>query len=131
MKSKMFLSKYEPYIYSILRIVLGFLFLWHGSQKLFKFPHPGYQIPMYQVIIAGPVEFFGGIFTLFGLWTRWAAFICSGEMAFAYWIAHGTHSVLPMVNHGELAVIYCFLFLYIASRGPGKFSIDQMHSGHA
>lgn len=126
MKSKMFLTKYESYIYTILRIVAGFLFFWHGSQKLFNFPRSGYPIPSYQVIIAGPIEFFGGILVLTGLWTRWAAFICSGEMAFAYWYAHGTHSVLPMVNHGELAIIYCFLFLYISSKGPGKFSIDDL-----
>jgi putative oxidoreductase len=128
MKNKMFLTKYEALAYSVLRIVLGFLFLWHGSQKLFGFPPPGYAIPMYQLIIAGPIEFFGGLFTLAGFLTRWTTFICSGEMAFAYWYAHSLHGVLPLVNHGELAVIYCFLFLYVASRGPGNFSIDYLIS---
>ena len=67
----------------------------------------------------------GGILIMIGLWTRWTAFICSGEMAFAYWMGHGTHAVLPIVNMGELAMIYCFLFLFISSKGPGIFSIDH------
>jgi putative oxidoreductase len=125
MSTKAFLSKYEVQIFAILRIVAGFLFLWHGSQKLFSFPHAAYAIPSYQVFAAGPIEFIGGILIMIGLGTRWAAFICSGEMAFAYWIAHGTHALLPLVNNGELAIIYCFLFLYISAKGSGIFSIDH------
>ena len=123
--TKMFRSRYEMQIYSILRIVVGFLFLWHGSQKLFAFPPAGHVIPPYIVFIAGPIEFFGGLLVMIGLWTRWAAFIGSGEMAFAYWTVHSTHAVLPLSNGGELAMIYCFLFLFISARGSGVFSIDH------
>jgi putative oxidoreductase len=125
MKVKMFLSRYEMEVYSALRLIAGFLFLWHGSQKLFAFPHAAYVIPSYIVFIAGPIEFFGGLLVMIGLWTRWAAFICSGEMAFAYWTAHGSHALLPLLNGGELAIIYCFLFLFISTYGSGKFSIDH------
>jgi putative oxidoreductase len=125
MSTKMFISKYEIQIYSILRLVVGFLFLWHGSQKLFAFPPAGQVMPTYIVFIAGPIEFFGGLLVMIGLWTRWAAFICSGEMAFAYWTVHGTHMLLPLLNGGELALIYCFLFLFISAKGSGKFSIDH------
>jgi len=126
MNTKIFISKYELQIYSILRIVAGFLFLWHGSQKLFDFPPAGQAIPPYIVFIAGPIEFFGGFFVMIGLWSRWAAFICSGEMAFAYWKAHAIHALLPFLNGGELAMIYCFLFLFISARGSGVFSIDHL-----
>jgi putative oxidoreductase len=126
MRTDNFISKYETPVYSMLRIVTGFLFLWHGSQKLFSFPPVGHEIPRYIVIIAGPVEFFGGLLVMVGLWTRVAAFICSGEMAYAYWYAHGIHALLPIVNSGELAMIYCFLFLFISTRGAGVFSINQI-----
>jgi putative oxidoreductase len=125
MSTKMFLSRYEAQIYAILRIVVGFLFLWHGSQKLFGFPPSGHGMPSYVVFIAGPIEFFGGLLVMIGLWTPWVAFICSGEMAFAYWAAHGIHALLPVMNFGELAVIYCFLFLFISSKGSGVFSVDH------
>lgn len=125
MKTRNFISKYEVQIYSILRIVAGFLFLWHGSQKLFSFPPAGHEMPHYIVYIAGPIEFFGGLFVMIGFWTRCAAFICCGEMAYAYWFIHATHAVLPMVNGGEMSVLYCFLFLFISARGSGVFSIDS------
>ncbi len=121
----MFLSRYEIQLYSVLRIIAGFLFLWHGSQKLFAFPPAGYVIPSYIVFIAGPIEFFGGFLVMIGLWTRYAAFICSGEMAYAYWAAHSTNALLPLLNRGELAIIYCFLFLFISARGSGVFSFDH------
>jgi putative oxidoreductase len=127
MKTKTFLSTYEPQLYAILRIVTGFLFLWHGSQKLFGFPSAGFVIPLNaQVLIGGTVEFFGGLLVMIGLWTPLAAFISSGEMAFAYWSAHGLHAVLPLMNKGEMAMLYCFLFLFIAARGSGVFSIDYL-----
>jgi putative oxidoreductase len=126
MSTKMFLSKYEQQIYAILRIVTGFLFLWHGSQKLLGFPHSSHPAPPFLEYGAGSIELFGGILVMIGLWTRWAAFISSGTMAYAYWSAHGLHAVLPLLNGGELAFIYCFLFLFIAARGPGVFSIDQL-----
>ena len=125
MNSTMFISKYETQIYAIFRLIAGFLFLWHGSQKLFDFPPAGHEIPSYIILIAGPIEFFGGLLIMIGLWTHWVAFICSGEMAFAYWSVHGTHAILPVMNGGELAIIYCFLFLFIASRGSGVFSLDH------
>ena len=125
MSTKMFISRYETQIYGILRIVAGFLFLWHGSQKLFDFPPTGHVITPYIVFIAGPIEFFGGFLVMIGLWTKWAAFICSGEMAYAYWSIHGTHALLPLPNGGEYALLYCFLFLFISSRGSGIFSIDH------
>ena len=125
MNSTMFISKYETQIYAIFRLIAGFLFLWHGSQKLFDFPPAGHEIPSYIILIAGPIEFFGGLLIMIGLWTHWVAFICSGEMAFAYWSVHSTHTVLPIMNGGELAIIYCFLFLFIASRGSGVFSLDH------
>jgi putative oxidoreductase len=82
------------------------------------------MITPYIVFIAGPIEFFGGLLVMFGLLTRWAAFICSGEMAYAYWFVHSSNSALPLLNGGELAIIYCFLFLFISARGAGKFSVD-------
>ena len=121
----LFISKYEQHAYAALRIVAGFLFLWHGSQKLFHFPPLEVQLPQYIVYVAGTIEFLGGILIMTGLCTRWAAFIASGEMAYAYWSMHGTKALLPLVNHGELAVIYCFLFLFIAVAGAGRFSIDH------
>ena len=125
MNSTMFISKYETQIYAIFRLIAGFLFLWHGSQKLFDFPPAGHEIPSYIILIAGPIEFFGGLLIMIGLWTHWVAFICSGEMAFAYWSVHGTHAILPVMNGGELAIIYCFLFLFIASKGSGMYSLDH------
>ena len=122
----MILSKYETQIYAILRIIAGFLFLWHGSQKLFSFPPAGVDMPLFIVIAAGPIEFIGGLLIMLGLWTRWAAFITSGQMAVAYWMAHGTHALLPVVNQGEMAMLYCFLFLFISAKGSGVFSIDHV-----
>jgi putative oxidoreductase len=126
MSSTIFISRFENQIYAIFRVVAGFLFLWHGSTKLFDFPPSGHDMPTYIVWIAGPVEFIGGLLVMIGLWTPWAAFVCSGQMAYAYWSAHGTDAILPSMNGGELAMIYCFLFLYIASRGSGVFSIDHL-----
>ena len=119
------MSRYEIQVYSILRFVIGFLFLWHGSQKLIALPQAGIVIPHYIVFVAGPIEFFGGLLVMVGFLTRWVAFICSGEMAFAYWIAHGTNVVLPFLNGGELAIVYCFLFLFISTRGSGVLSVDH------
>src|SRR5262245_29526162 len=120
-----FLRPYEPQTYAALRIVSGFLFLWHGMQKLFGFPGelPA-GIPPFVTWIAGPIEFFGGILIMVGLFTRVAAFLASGLMAFAYWMGHGWRALLPVVNQGELAVLYCFVFLYIAARGAGLWSVD-------
>lgn len=127
MKRVLFISKFEPQVYAILRVVTGFLFLWHGFQKFFLYPPlpPGIVIPVYIIVVGGTIEFFGGILVMTGFLTRWAAFICSGEMAFAYWVGHGTHALLPIVNYGEIAMLYCFLFLFISAYGSGIFSIDR------
>ena len=120
-----FMRPYESQTYALFRIVVGFLFLCHGMQKLFGFPGtmpPG--IPPFVIYIGGPIELVGGFLVMIGLFTRWAAFIASGEMAVAYWMAHGPRALLPIVNQGELAVFYCFAFLFIAARGAGIWSVD-------
>jgi putative oxidoreductase len=123
-----FMRPYERQAYALLRIVAGFLFLWHGSQKLFGIPplpeEFAGKIPAFIMYTAGPIEFFGGLLVMVGLFTRWAAFLSSGLMAFAYWMAHGFNALLPIQNQGEPAVIYCFVFLYIAARGGGMWSFD-------
>jgi putative oxidoreductase len=120
-----FMRSYEPQTYALLRIVTGFLFLWHGMQKLFGFPgEVPAGAPPFILYTAGPIELVGGVLVMIGLFTRWAAFICSGTMAFAYWMAHGMNALLPVQNQGELAVIYCFVFLYISARGAGMWSLD-------
>ncbi len=125
-----FMSRYDAQTYAVLRIVMGFLFFWHGSQKLLGFPAGLSEgIPVPVLYIAGPIELIGGALILIGLMTRPTAFLCSGLMAAAYWLAHGTNAVLPIANHGELAVMYCFAFLFIAAHGSGIWSVDAMRSG--
>ena len=122
-----FMRKYEGETYALMRIVAGLLFLWHGAQKLFGFPVPipeGIEVPAFITYIAGPIELVGGVLVMIGLFTRWAAFLCSGLMAFAYWMGHGTKALFPLVNGGELAVLYCFVFLFICARGAGRWSLD-------
>lgn len=109
-----FLDSWSPRALSVLRIITGFLFLWHGSQKLFNFPPSERAIESSAFIIfAGVLEFAGGLLILIGLFTRWTAFVMSGTMAVAYWTAHGLNGkgFLPLVNGGELAALYCFVFL--------------------
>jgi len=122
-----FRSIWGPRLLSILRIVTGLLFLLHGSQKLFGFPIatpqpiPAFSLPWF----AGIIEFFGGVLVAIGLLTRPVAFLLSGEMATAYFMAHAPSSFFPLVNHGELAVFYCFVFLYFAVEGGGVWSVDH------
>jgi putative oxidoreductase len=125
-----FMRPYESQTYALFRIVVGFLFLWHGMQKLFGFPStvPA-GAPALVVYTSGPIELIGGALVMIGLFTRWAAFICSGLMAFAYWMAHGPHALLPIINQGELAVLYCFVFLFISARGGGIWSADAARGG--
>jgi len=120
-----FLSSYDGQGYALMRIVVGFLFLWHGAQKLLGFP-PGMPdgVPAFITYVAGPIELVGGVLVMIGLFTRGAAFLASGLMAAAYWMAHGTKALLPIQNGGEPAVLYCFVFLYIATRGSGIWSVD-------
>ncbi len=124
-----FMKPYEAQTYAAMRIVTGLLFLWHGTSKLLGFPVPAPgEAAAFVIYIAGPIELFGGILVMIGLFTRWAAFLCSGLMAAAYWMAHGLNHLFPLVNHGELAVLYCFVFLFIAARGPGIWSLDAGRS---
>jgi putative oxidoreductase len=121
-----FLAKYEAFAYALLRIVTGFLFIWHGTQKLFGFPAPTREgTPDWITYGAGSIELVGGILVMIGLFTRPAAFVSSGTMAVAYWLAHGLRDPFPLVNAGELAALYCFVFLFIACRGPGIWSLDR------
>ena len=119
-----FLGPYEPQVYALLRMVTGFLFLWHGTQKLFAFPVPPPPVPPFVIAIAGPIELVGGLLVMIGLFAGWAAFLCSGLMAFAYWMVHGPQALLPIQNGGEVAVLFCFVFLYISARGSGIWSVD-------
>lgn len=126
----LFMKPFEPKTYAALRIVSGFLFFWHGMQKLVGFPPSGHgEMPPHITYVAGPIELIGGLLVMIGLFTRWAAFLCSGLMAAAYWMAHGLPggfaSPLPIQNQGELAVIYCFVFLFISARGAGIWSLDK------
>ena len=121
-----FMRNFEGEVYALMRIVAGFLFLWHGAQKLLGFPPlPGeMELPVHILYVGGPIELFGGLFVMIGFFTRWAAFLASGQMAAAYWMAHGTHALLPIQNGGELAALYCFVFLFIAAHGAGRWSVD-------
>lgn len=119
-----FMKPFEPQTYAAFRIVVGLLFLWHGSSKLFGFPQPVPDAPAFVIYVAGGIELVGGVLVMIGLFTTWAAFLCSGLMAAAYWMAHGLQHWHPHVNKGELAVLYCFCFLFIASRGSGIWSVD-------
>ena len=119
------MKRLEAEVYALLRIVTGFLFLWHGMGKLFGFPEPMPEgVPAFIIWVAGPLELFGGILVMIGLFTRPVAFVLSGLMACAYWMAHGFKALLPVVNQGELAVVYCFVFLFISAKGAGIWSLD-------
>jgi len=120
-----FLGRFETRIYAIMRIVVGFLFSCHGAQKLFGVLGGQGRVHEPLMLVAAVIEFAGGILIILGLFTRIAAFIASGEMAFGYFMVHAPRSFFPLVNQGELAVVYCFIFLYIASRGAVKWGIDR------
>lgn len=120
-----FLTPWTDRLYAVFRIVTGLLFAVHGSQKLFGFP--GDRDPAELMTLrglAGVIEFFGGLAVAAGWQTSIAAFIASGTMAVAYFLSHAERGFFPHVNRGELAVLYCFIFLYIAARGSGPWSLD-------
>jgi putative oxidoreductase len=117
------LGRFSPQIYAILRIVAGLLFACHGIQKLFGLMGGTPVVLASQLGLAGVIELVGGLMIATGFFASFAAFIASGEMAYAYFTAHSPRSVWPIANGGELAVLYCFLFLYIASRGSGVWSV--------
>jgi putative oxidoreductase len=124
-----FLKPYQEHTYALLRIITGYMFLWHGTRKLFGFPG-GEPASGYMFWLAGPIELIGGVLVMIGLFTRPLALLSSGFCAAAYWMAHGSFdalpgsAMLPITNGGELAVLYCFVFLYIAARGAGIWSVD-------
>ncbi|WP_339826493.1 DoxX family protein [uncultured Parasphingorhabdus sp.] len=120
-----FLDGYTGHTYALLRIVAGLLFMAHGVHKYFGFPI-AFDFPMSPVIYAaGAIELVAGAMIALGLFTRPAAFIASGMSAAAYWMAHGSTGLFPIANGGELVVLYCFIFLYIAARGAGIWSVDS------
>lgn len=120
-----FLSSWAGNAYFLLRIVFGFLFMCHGLQKVFGMLGGQTQPVGSQFWIGGVIELVCGVLILIGLFTRIAGFIASGEMAVAYFMVHAKQGLLPIVNHGELAVIYCFVALYIACHGAGRLGIDR------
>jgi putative oxidoreductase len=124
-----FFYRWSPVFLSILRIVVGLLFMEHGSQKLFNFPPSAapHEGGLHGLMLVGAwMEFAGGLLIFLGLFTRPVAFLLSGEMAIAYFMVHAKGSPFPILNHGELAVAYCFVFLYMAIAGGGSWSVDAL-----
>jgi putative oxidoreductase len=113
--------------YALMRIVVGFLFLCRGTSVLLEFPIPPPSgVPPIVIYIAGPIELVGGLLVMIGLFTGWAALACSVLMALAYWMVHGTLALFPIQNGGELAALFCFVFLFISSQGSGIWSVDAV-----
>jgi putative oxidoreductase len=117
------MQRFGGQTYALLRIVSGFLFLWHGTSKLFEYPKPS-GAPEWVVYVGGPIELIAGTLIMIGLFTRYAAFIASGMAAVAYFLVHAKQGFFPILNGGELAAMYCFVFLYISAHGAGIWSID-------
>jgi putative oxidoreductase len=109
-----------------MRLVVGLLFACHGAQKLFGALGGQSMVGNPKMLAAGLIEFLGGGLVALGLWAAPAAFVASGEMAVAYFTVHARAGFWPILNHGELAVLYCFVFLYVASRGSGSPSVDAL-----
>ena len=122
-------SEWEPRVLSILRIVVGLLFMEHGLAKLFGFPTAALHPAMFQLLwFAGVIEAFGGLLLALGLFTSPVAFIMSGEMAVAYFYSHAARNFFPMINGGDAAILYCFIFFYIFVAGGGAWSMDRLRS---
>ena len=119
------LSRFEPYAYAVFRIVTGFLFIFHGLQKFGMYGGKAVDLSTRHGA-AAVIEAAGGALVALGLFTAPVAFICSGEMAAAYFMAHAPQALWPIENRGELAVLYCFAFLYMATRGSGILSLDWL-----
>lgn len=122
------LGRYSSYAYAILRIVSGFVFMLHGTQKFFGYPpNPRGGGPLDTLMTVGAgIELVGGLMIMIGLFASVAAFICSGMMAVAYFMFHQPQGMWPPTNGGDAAVLYCFIFLYIAARGSGVWSVDGL-----
>ena len=119
------LNPWAPRMLSVVRIVAGLIFLAHGTQKLLGFPASDMSPPMFSIFwFAGLIELVAGTLITIGLFTRPAAFIASGSMAFAYFIAHAPQNFFPALNGGDAAILYCFFFLYLVFAGPGSWSVD-------
>jgi putative oxidoreductase len=119
-----------PHLLSLLRVMAALLLLQHGTQKLLGFPPPppGRAGPEFLTLIwfAGVIELVGGVLLAVGLFSRATAIVLSGELAFAYWLGHAPRGFYPILNAGELAALYCFVFLYLAAAGPGPWSLDRL-----
>ena len=121
------LEKWQPQLLALLRIMTALLFMEHGTAKLFHFPvpQPGVTDPLPLLLLAAAIiEVVGGAFVVLGLFTRVAAFLMAGEIAIGYFLFHFPQSFWPIVNQGEPAILFCFIFLYLASSGPGAWSVD-------
>ena len=119
-------QKYSDLTYALLRFMAGALFIFHGTQKLFGWPGDKKPAELMSLRgLGGIIETFGGAMIALGIAAAWAAFIASGTMAVAYFMSHASGGFLPIINKGELAVLYCFAFLFIASRGSGRYSVDH------
>ncbi|AVF05220.1 MULTISPECIES: DoxX family protein [Devosia] len=119
------LSAYTPQALSVLRIVAALLFLAHGTQKLMGFPAAEFAPPMFSIFwFAGVIEIITGVLIGIGLFTRPAAFIASGTMAFAYWMAHAPSNFFPTNNGGDAAILFCFVFLFLVFAGPGRWAVN-------
>jgi putative oxidoreductase len=123
---------WKPRMLSVLRIILGLLFLEHGLAKLFDFPHPPNHVP-YALFTLNPglqglLELAGGFLLALGLFTRPVAFVLAGDMAVAYFMAHSPRGFFPLLNGGELAIVYCFVFLYFWFAGGGEWSLDRLRA---
>ncbi len=126
-----FCSKWSPHLLSVLRIVTALLLIPHGTQKLFGFPGAQQAVAsLFSLMgVAGILEFFGGLLLLVGVFTGPVAFVLSGHMAAAYFIAHAPQGFWPLLNRGELAALFCFVFLYLAVAGGGQWRLDRLRAG--
>ena len=126
------LSRWQPQLLALLRIVVGLLFLEHALSKFFAFPVPFPVHPLPPLLIAaGVIELAAGVLVTIGFFTRIAAFVASGEMAVGYFMSHFPQGFWPIANKGEAAILFCFVFLYIAAAGPGAWSIDGARTRNA
>lgn len=126
------LSRYAPQALAVLRIVTALIFIIHGTQKLFGFPAaPASGLPAaFTLFWFGAIlEAVGGFLILIGLWIRPVAFVLAGEMAYAYWMFHAPRSIYPLLNGGDAAILYCFIFLYLVFAGAGAWSVDSRSKG--
>jgi len=126
------LGALAPWFLALLRIVTALLFMSHGTMKLLGFPASDFQPALFSLVgLAGVLEIVGGILLVLGLFTRPVAFILSGQMAVAYFMAHAGQSFFPLQNGGESAVLFCFVFLYLVFAGPGAAAVDNLRRGGA